>query len=112
MHLICKRATDGPGLRNLKPDESRQNIWHSGYWDLSQEDAQTLVGGMIFLHEVKAKPSRFGGRVLSFKTEDYDPAARKTRVVFTIDAVPEGKGAKWRGADHAMASYGGIIDVP
>ena len=64
---------------------------------------------MVFLHETKAKPSYFGGRVESFREVETDmPHAR--RVVFRLTSLKEGKGAKWRGASHGMAWTSGVVD--
>jgi hypothetical protein len=88
-----------------------KDAYLSGYWDIPIAEAQTLVGGMLYLHETKAKPSRFGGKVLSVEQVRTEEFAHKDRVVFKISSLPEGKGARWRGADHSMASYGRILDV-
>jgi len=61
---------------------------------------------MVFLRETKAKPSYFGGRVESFREVETDmPHAR--RVVFRLTSLKEGRGAKWRGASHAVDQRSG-----
>jgi hypothetical protein len=111
LHLINKQNDKGPGLRNLQRLEGEKDTYLSGYWDIPLAEAQTLVGGMLFLHEAKAKPSRFGGKVLSVEQVRMEEFAHKNRIVFKILSLLEGRGAKWRGADHAMASYGRILDL-
>lgn len=111
LHVINKQSSDGPGLRNLRPPEQGEDLWTSGYWDIPLEDAETLVGGNLYLHETKSRPSRFGGRVIAVEEVECDGFARAKRVIFKILALPEARGVKWRGADHAMASYGKIMDV-
>ena len=111
LHLINKQKTDGPGLRHLKRSKTEPDVWCSGYWDMPLDQAETLIGGMLFLHETKAKPSRFGGRVLSVKPEDRPEFQNRNRVIFKVQALPEGRGVKWRGARHAMAHSGGIIKI-
>lgn len=91
--------------------ETETNVYYSGFWDIPLDEAECLVGGMLYLHEVKAKPSRFGGRVLAVEQVEKPEFARSKRVVFKVQALLEGKNVKWRGADHGMASYGGIIDI-
>ncbi len=111
LHLINKQSDHGPGLRNLRRLDHEKDAYLSGYWDIPLSEAETLVGGMVFLHEAKAKPSRFGGKVLSVEQVRIEELAHKDRIVFKILSLPEGRGARWRGADHSMASYGRIIDV-
>lgn len=111
LHLKNKQDPKGFGLLNLAKVEGETNVFRSGFWDIDLEDAKELVGGMLYLHEAKAKPSRFGGRVLAVEQIDKPEFARSKRIVFTIEATLDGKNVKWRGADHAMASYGGVIDV-
>ena len=111
LHLINKKSDQGPGLRNLRRFEDEKDVYLSGYWDIPLSDAQTLIGGMLFLHEAKAKLSRFGGKVLSVEQVRIEELAHKDRIEFKILSLPEGKGEKWRGADHSMASYGRILDI-
>ena len=107
LHLKNDQRNDGPGLRNLTKSDTEPNIYFSGFWDLKSEEADSLVGGMIFLHETKAKPSRFGGRVLAYKIVSKLEYARSQRIEFKVQSMLEGRGVKWRGAEHTMASYGG-----
>ena len=111
LHVINKQSDDGPGLRHLWPAPGEKDVFHSGYWDLPLAEAETLIGGMLYLHETKAKPSRFGGRVLSVEQREMNEFARPMRVVFKVESLREGRGQKWRGADHDMASYGSIIEA-
>lgn len=111
LHVINKQRVSGPGLEHLERSGDEKDVWLSGYWDIPLAEAKTLVGGMLYLHETKAKPSRFGGQVLSVAPTLRNDVARVHRVIFSILALPDGKGVKWRGAGHAMASYGGIIEV-
>lgn len=83
--------------------------YESGNWPVSEAEASELVGGMIYLHETKAERSYFGGRINSFRaivTDDPNPF----RIVFRLTALPEGKGASWKGAGHGMASKSGVVE--
>jgi hypothetical protein len=111
LHVINKQKVKGPGLEHLAPSPVEKDVWFSGYWDIPLAEAETLVGGMLYLHETKAKPSRFGGKVLSVKPAIKSDLARIHRVIFKILASQDAKGVKWRGADHTMASYGKIIEA-
>ena len=111
LHVINKQSDTGPGLRNLRKSESEDEVYFSGFWDIPLAETTTLIGGMLFLHETKAKASRFGGRVLAVEQVEKDEFAHAKRIEFKVKALREGRGVKWRGADHAMASYGTIIEV-
>ena len=111
LHLINKQDSAGPGLRNLRHSDTEGDVYLSGYWDLSLAEAQSLVGGMLYLHETKAKTSRFGGKVLSVEHVRVEEFAHKDRIVFKVLSLNDGRGVKWRGADHSMASYGRIVDI-
>src|SRR5687768_4691005 len=111
LHVINRQSKTGPGLKNLSRSSTEKDVYHSGYWDLALAKAETLIGGMLFLHESKTRPSRFGRCVLSVESVRSE-FARSHRVVFKERALAEGRGVWWRGANHAMASLGSIIDVP
>ncbi|MES2435208.1 MAG: hypothetical protein V4586_15460 [Pseudomonadota bacterium] len=111
LHVINKQKGDGIGLEHLTKSDTEKDVWFSGYWDIPLAEAELLVGGILYLHESKAKPSRFGGRVLGFEPTIRSDLAHSHRIRFKILAFPEVRGVKWRGADHAMASYGTIIEV-
>jgi hypothetical protein len=66
---------------------------------------------MLYLHQSKDIPSEIGGRVLGYSIVEDEAYARQQRVIFRIELVHEGRGAKWRGAQHAMSWYGGVVDV-
>ncbi len=101
IHFICRR---GQNVETVK-----HPVYDTGTWDVSPQDAERLLGGMVFLHETKAKPSYFGGRVESFREVETDmPHAR--RVVFRLTSLKEGKGVNWRGANHGMAWTSGVVD--
>ncbi len=43
--------------------------WESGWWSVAPTTAEKLVGGHIYFHKAKAKPSFFGGVILSYRVE-------------------------------------------
>ena len=100
IHFVCRDR------QNLNP--VKHPLYESGHWDLTPEEAKNLVGGMIYLHQTKTKLSYFGGRIDDYRSVETENA-RSQRVVFIFTYRPEGKGAKWRGADHARAWTSGII---
>lgn len=101
IHLICR------GGLHLHP--TAFPVFDSGFWDLSEADAERLVGGMLYLHETKASPSYFGGVVRGFRVAGSDELA-PGRIVFSVESTREGKGVAWKGAAHSMAWTGGLVD--
>ena len=88
--------------------------YRSEAWSISESHARELVGGGIYLHESKAKPSRIGGRIIGYEVVMLDPsesAARMERIAFTFESRAEYKNAAWRGPDHGMSMSSGVIEV-
>ncbi len=103
IHFICRNRAN---LTLLKLP-----VYESGDWDVSPEDAEKLIGGMIYLHQTKAKPSYFGGRVESYRGKDTSNP-RSRRIVFVLTAIQQGRGAKWPGASHPRAWTSGVVEDP
>ncbi|UTH43679.1 hypothetical protein [Loktanella salsilacus] len=102
LHLINKR--NGLHLLNLEYDQALKQH-RTGNWQFTLQEAQSLIGGKVYLHETKAKPSTIGGTVL-----DVEPSLEESRVVFIFTSEIGGKSKKWSGKDHGMAWTSGIID--
>lgn len=101
IHFICRNAA------NLNP--VKLPLYESGDWDISLEEGARLVGGKIYLHQTKATPSYFGGRIDSFRTIETSNA-RTTRVIFTLTSMLECKGARWPVVRNARAWTSGVMD--
>ena len=102
VHFICQR--DGAGLKGLTPVDPRAHLYRSCCWDLTSEEAESLVGGWLYLHPSKNAPSEFGGPIIRFeRIWDEGGAKRQDRVWFEFEAKREGRGQKWRGQAHGMA---------
>jgi hypothetical protein len=102
IHFICEH--EGIGLKGLEATDRATKLWRSYCWDITSTDAETLIGGWIYLHPTKNQPSAFGGRILRFeRIWDEGGAKRQDRVWFEFEARQEGRGHKWRGQDHGMA---------
>ncbi|MBI1201447.1 MAG: hypothetical protein GC182_02940 [Rhodopseudomonas sp.] len=101
IHLIC-RNRDGITVLKMPDFESRA-------WDISEDEAKEIVGGMICFHETKAPPSYFGALVTGYRIEHTDNA-HSARVVFTLTALPDAKSRAWSGRADVMASYSGIVE--
>ena len=108
LHLLCRR--DGAALKGLTFNKETKT-YVSQAWDFPKEQAEKLLGGSVFLHEEKNKPSTIGGIVIDVfevSLDDNDPAAKKDRVAFKFEPKLEMKGAEWRGDNHDMAWNSGI----
>ena len=66
-----------------------EELWESGFWPVTTAVAEELVGGHIYLHSARAKPSKFGGVIQSFRVESEGEFEGK--VVFTFLADMEHK---------------------
>jgi len=93
------------------PDDAKGSwVYESGNWDLRPDEPDLLVGGIICLHQTKAKPSYFGGRIDSYH-EIEERGRLGNKVVFRFTASASAKDVKWRGAGHVRASTGGAVDM-
>lgn len=103
-HFLC-RVVDGAPRHLRKVD---MPVFESGMWAIKEDEAKSLVGGMIYLHDAKAEPSYFGGVVTGYRPAD--GAEYEGRWVFTVASTVSGKKATWEGKDHAMAFWSGVLD--
>ena len=72
-------------------DKSKQ-LYESGWWAVSEQTAQELIGGRLHLHKAQDKPSFFGGTILSYRVET--EGDWPGRVLFTFIADLAGKGVR------------------
>jgi hypothetical protein len=75
---------------HVRKIDKDKNEWESGSWEMTEEIAQKLVGGVMYLHRSKQQASHFGGKILSYRIEQSGPAAG--RVVFKLQAAADCKG--------------------
>ena len=109
IHFICPNRI----LLTLieRPDDAKGSwVYESGNWDLRPDEPDLLVGGIICLHQTKAKPSYFGGRIDSYH-EIEERGRLGNKVVFRFTASASAKDIKWRGIGYARASTGGVVDM-
>ena len=69
-------------IGRFKRISQEQELWESGYWTVAIETAEELVGGHIYLHTTRAKPSKFGGVIQRYSVEPEGEFEGK--VVFTF----------------------------
>jgi hypothetical protein len=79
----------------------------SGYWDINDAQAEALVGGWLYLHETKARPSYFGGKIIDFRHELRPDVVRNDRIGLIFYPRAEAKkSVSWRGQQHGRAWTG------
>lgn len=106
IHLINRR--DGTSLHGLTRWNGHPGRYRSCCWRISDEDAAELIGGWVYFHQAKSMPSRLGGVILGFEPGEHDMAERK---VLLFQADPRAREQRWRGADHGMAMWSGLVDA-
>jgi hypothetical protein len=50
-----------------------------------------------------------GGRIESYREVQTD-LAHSRRIIFTFTSTADGKGVRWKGAEHSMAWTGGVVE--
>lgn len=107
IHLICRH--ENGRYRNLTRLQGQAH--RSGWWKISEAHAQALIGGWIYLHEAKGKPSGYGGRVTGIEPAGPNDEGEGERYGLIFEARREGREQAWRGASHGMAWTGGLIEA-
>jgi hypothetical protein len=95
LHCICRIDDEGTDLRHTWPLDVHRGIHISGNWVFTENAAQSMVGGMLFLHFTKAKPSHLGGLILRYRMFDDVAFAMKHRVQFIFQIRSEARGVPW-----------------
>ncbi|MBF9045294.1 hypothetical protein HKCCE4037_18265 [Rhodobacterales bacterium HKCCE4037] len=104
IHFICRQAKNGFGLEGVNKVAGETDLWTSGTWTTDGYDPDEIVGGRIYFHERKSKPSGFGGEVLGYERKG-------ERVVFNLRALADCRGVQWRGRNDVNAHCGYIVEV-
>ena len=88
LHLVERK-------NNVSKVQNSDNEWESGYWVVSDETAQKLVGGNLYLHEKQSAPSHFGGTITGYRVfRDSSQPEVDGRVIFRIKAAVTYRGIK------------------
>jgi hypothetical protein len=88
IHLIEK----GDFPENLVRLDRNTHVWESGFWTLSRNTAEHLVGGWIFLHDAQDKPARFGGEISHFQIPE--SGVNEGKVSFRFSASKDAVGVR------------------
>lgn len=80
IHVVEK----GKKAVNLQRVDESKNIWESGNWRVGDDTAESLKGGMIYVHKSQNSPSHIGGKIISFSQSE---SKGKNRKIFTFKAL-------------------------
>lgn len=113
IHFICRKNPKGAGLTGVVsiPHPQFNSSYISGKWDVSEQDAQSLLGGLIFLHDAKTKTSNFGGLIYDWFKDPVPDKAHPARISFKFLAVAEGRYAEWEGRNFMMAWQSEVVSA-
>ena len=137
IHIICHHNTyrNRPhGLYVVKeaygdcPAGMPYHLSHC--WVISDQDAEKLKGGLLFLHDTKADKSFIGGRIIEMRKvrvddpsthpiekdpkedEGREEGATKDRYTIYFENLGDkGRGIAWGGKGYAMEYITGAIEV-
>ena len=72
-----------------------ESAWESGFWSVTEDAANRLVGGDLYLHRNQVGPSHFGGRIMGWRVHR-DPSKPEIdgRLVFVIEPTLGHKGVR------------------
>jgi hypothetical protein len=90
IHAICHRINGEP--QNLEKIDPRNGIYASGWWKVRPEEAATLQGGWLYLHESSGKRSHFLVKIQSIG--ERRPAGKIQFAVTKRATIPD---QRWRG---------------
>ena len=93
---------------NLRVIDKAHHLYASGVWDISETTAEKLIGGYIYLHKTKAKPSFFGGLVRAYRVIETD-YAHSRRIEFEIESTTEARAVPWTGDIRTRDWWSGLI---
>ena len=109
IHFICRRKPDGLGYIGVDPVKHPMGFaFSSEKWALKRSEAQSLLGGLIFLHLTKASPAHTAGLIYDWEEVEDLESARTERIKFYFLALADAKYARWQGVDHSMAYTSGF----
>lgn len=78
-------------MNNIRRLPGADGEWESGYWSVTENTAQRLIGADLYLHTRQAEPSHFGGKILGFHVHR-DQSDIDGRIVFRIKPTIGHKG--------------------
>ncbi|MEZ9569353.1 hypothetical protein AB4242_10745 [Vibrio splendidus] len=76
-------------LENFQLVDAGTNEWESGYWVVSDESIERILGGDIYLHSGQKEPSFCGGVITGFRVVERNG---KDRIVFRFRRIDDYEG--------------------
>ena len=106
IHMVCHKNGSAP--EGLKEVDGDAGVFQSSWWKMSVEDANSLVGGWLYLHDSSTKPSYFHGKI-----RELGPTHEDGAVSFVFKKVDEPLKFKWRGklAGRARSQHFRIVEA-
>jgi hypothetical protein len=102
MHAICHYKNGRPD--NLSCVDVKQGLYSSGFWRMTPDEAGSLEGGWLYLHESSREKPCFVAKIVSVGERDaegkYELTIQKQRVM--------GNSA-WRGKVPGPSRYISIV---
>lgn len=125
IHIICKKDEKTNRPIGITPIDVKTNRYMSCCWDFDIDEMKDVIGGMIFFHRSKSEKSYLGGVIHnvhpiemnpSYEGPYYTPSKedvgkRSDRMMFEFEVTNDGREVKWRGSDHSMSYFSGIVET-
>lgn len=67
------------------------NIFESGNWKVTPQQAEGLIGGDIYFHKKQKEPSFYGGKILGYRIYESDDELNG-RIIFRFEYSRSHKG--------------------
>jgi len=108
MHAKCEHLGGMAGWTNCETIDRSKGIFGSGWWLISDEEAEALRGGWIYFHERSTAPSTFVGRIIGLERRN-DEGFAMLRIVRQPGIIAQ----RWRGgiAQQSPAHYRRIVEA-
>src|SRR5262245_42504654 len=84
-------------------------IYESGFWDITEAQANALRDGLIYFHEQGKPPSYLGGRVLDWRIDERPKGKKERGIVFKFQALRECRGVRWEGR-RINTGWSGVLE--
>lgn len=106
VHIVCRNEDEsGWGCKHLRSlkGEVEPGWWETGRWLFNDQEADSLKGGLIFLHHTKNTPAHFAGLVDGWHEIITDEFTIRERKVFKVKYIKKLRNTRWGLASHDRA---------
>jgi hypothetical protein len=91
-----------PSLSHIPPVTPGSDVFTSGRRVLSEETAESLIGGTVCFHRSQSAPSSFGGTILKADKTHEGEAAGRFILTFRFDPAYQGIKTSREGCSQEM----------